>query len=418
MADDPRADQNSITELQGGLHILAGGNFSGRTTFLKRISGVEPPSNNLARSAVYLGPEPETALSGLTLSVAQEIRLHRINGPVQLSSQIWQPMALEPLYSRVPHTLSGGETAKLVLLCALMLQPKTLCMDGMLEQVDSVTRRSLMEALAVLTDKRICVADNRINELGLLADLEPLRGPDEPVADCLEPVLYTTADVAPVRIDLRSIAYRYKTDLPLILKNVSVALDPGKVYYLEGPNGAGKSTLAKVLCGVVRPQRGSLAANHKTYRPWSDGNDLVSYHFQNPDRGRLRATLRAELTASVRFLTPADHNGDPERCLEIAAALGLTRLLDHPVDLLPYTVRKRVALAAALAPRVPWLFMDEPTLGQDDLAVAAIAQILAAEAASGRGVIVVSHADALRSRLPGRRLVLREGQIDMPAGLG
>lgn len=416
MADHPHSDNGAIPKERSGLHILSGRNFSGRTDFLKRITGVEPPDNRLSRCAVYLGPEPETALSGITLSVSQEMRLHKVDGPDVLPEQLWRLTMLEPLYGRVPHTLSGGEMAKLVLACALLLQPRTLCVDGTLEQVDGATRCGLMHTLGSLLEKRILVSDNRIADLGLSADLEPPQRPAKQVADSMDSGNYPVAAARPVRIDLDSIAYRYKSDLPLVLKNVSVALEPGKVHYLEGTNGAGKSTLAKILCGVMRPQHGVIAANHKTYRPWSDGNELISYSFQNPDRGRLRATLRAELTASVRYLAPAISPTDSYRCLQVAAALGLSRLLDHPVDLLPYTVRKRVALAAALAPRVPWLFMDEPTLGQDDATVSAIAQILAAEAESGRGIVVVSHAGVLRSRLPGRRLLLREGQLQTPPG--
>jgi ABC-type multidrug transport system ATPase subunit len=66
-------------------------------------------------------------------------------------------------------------------------------------------------------------------------------------------------------------------------------------------------------------------------------------------------------------------------------------------------------------PEVPWIFLDEPTLGQADEAVSELACMLAKEAEAGRGIIIVSHAACLRSHLPGRRLLLVEGQLTVPA---
>src|SRR5688572_21664669 len=106
MPTDLNVSPVEAPKLTRGLHILAGNNFSGRTDLLKRLAGVEPPNPILSKDAVYLGPEPETALSGLALSVAQELRLHGMGLTREIPAHISQLLMLDPLYRRVPHTLS------------------------------------------------------------------------------------------------------------------------------------------------------------------------------------------------------------------------------------------------------------------------------------------------------------------------
>ncbi len=72
-----------------------------------------------------------------------------------------------------------------------------------------------------------------------------------------------------------------------ILKDVSLSLEPGKLYGITGPNGGGKTSLAKVIMGIYTPNSGQVIL---------DGEDItglsvterahrgIAYAFQNPPR--------------------------------------------------------------------------------------------------------------------------------------
>lgn len=407
-------DLQTREEFPKAFNVLGGGNFSGRSAYLRRVCGIQPFDEPVSSTSVYLSPEPEAGLTGFSLTVEQELAIHDRSRQAEFREQIVALTGLELLLRRQPVTLSGGETAKLVLGCAMLLRPHRFAIDCTLEQLDFRTKRHFLLhfSTAHLSDTRLCICDNRIAEQGYAANIFPPMPRSAQISRFeFDTSRYPPIDVSPASIELESIAFRYGTSFPQVLHDIDVLLKPAEIYFLEGENGSGKSTLAKVLCGVARPQRGTMRVDGMTHRPWAIGNHLVSYHFQNPDRGRLRPTLRQELTASIKYIRGTVSSDDLNRCHAIAATFGMASLLDTPIDILPYALRKRMALAIAFTPVVPWLFLDEPTLAQDDESVAAMADLLSMERSRGRGIIVVSHSQALRSRLQGVRLVLSNGRL-------
>ena len=63
---------------------------------------------------------------------------------------------------------------------------------------------------------------------------------------------------------LQHIKKEYKNQV--VLSDVSLTVEEGKVYGLLGPNGAGKSTLLKIITGVIRPNAGEIFYQGKTWR--------------------------------------------------------------------------------------------------------------------------------------------------------
>ena len=102
-----------------------------------------------------------------------------------------------------------------------------------------------------------------------------------------------------------------------------------------------------------------------------------------------------------------------EKFDQICEAFGIAELYDHDIDRLPYTIRKRIGLASAVIVPMPWYIFDEPTLGQDDNSVDAVAQMFEKLARAGAGIIVITHAEVLRTRLAGKRLFLQDGQLNL-----
>jgi branched-chain amino acid transport system ATP-binding protein len=197
------------------------------------------------------------------------------------------------------------------------------------------------------------------------------------------------------------------------LDAVSLSVAPGEVVGVIGPNGAGKTTLLNVLCGFIRPNAGQVLV---------DGH---SYHHLRPHQlaglGIARTLqgvgLFERLTALENVMTGADcrakagfwsallglpRSGRDERRLQEEARQALDRVgagavaPSRPGEL-PYGMRKRVALARALAAQPKLLLLDEPASGLSEGELAELGQLIRELAAQMSLVIVEHHMDLMMS---------------------
>ncbi|MGH6621496.1 MAG: ABC transporter ATP-binding protein [Alphaproteobacteria bacterium] len=145
----------------------------------------------------------------------------------------------------------------------------------------------------------------------------------------------------------------------------SLRVAPGEVVCLLGPSGCGKTTLLRLVAGLERVQKGSIAiAGTAVATP---GRDL-------PPEDR-NVGLVFQDYALFPHLTVAENVGfgliggsDAERKTRIAEVLdraGLTEFARRYPHALSGGQQQRVALARALAPKPPLILLDEPFSGLD-----------------------------------------------------
>ena len=131
---------------------------------------------------------------------------------------------------------------------------------------------------------------------------------------------------------------------------------------LFGPSGAGKTTLLRIVAGLVRPDRGTIALNGRVLLDTVQGVDVaagrreIGFLTQTP---ALFPHLKVE--DNVRFgmegLDLQEKQGRTEELLRLFALEEMrARLPRH----LSGGERQRVALARALAPEIRLLLLDEP----------------------------------------------------------
>lgn len=412
---------------QRRLLTLHGPNFSGRTHLLRFMTGLEPDMeqrysggrNGRAepQPSVYLGPEVQNAISGLAPTVREELNLH-LHGTKyrETITQLVEELGITALGNRNPATLSGGEQALLTLLCAFGLTPRNLAIDCALEQVSADFRSRIMGLIREGTFDYTAVAftDNRLAACDEIQDSVPIpEGFGMPLHKRLLPIDSLNPEIdlplesgqcAPLALDHLNFQYPQG---PYAIRDLSLMLEPGRLYTVVGENGAGKSTLAKLLCGVLRPDAGHILLDEDLYDPWTRPGHMIGYHFQNPDLQLFTNRIDKEIASGPRAQN-LDERLIRQRREAVMAAFGLSRIgTEHPLDL-PFVIRKRVALAATLAMARPWVILDEPTLGQDDDAVQALTRIIEQMLAKGLGVIVISHSGWFGSQLPGTVIELHK----------
>ncbi|OIQ28885.1 MAG: ABC transporter ATP-binding protein [Alphaproteobacteria bacterium MedPE-SWcel] len=208
--------------------------------------------------------------------------------------------------------------------------------------------------------------------------------------------------------EARDLSFQYgATDA---LKNISFEIARGQFCALLGPNGAGKSTLVSLLTRLlVAPGSGEIRlAGHSLGRSPRNALAALGVVFQQP-------TLDLDLTVRQNLAYFGALHGLSRRDIRIRSDAALDRLgmlerAEERARNLNGGHRRRTELARALLHHPRMLLLDEPTVGLDAAARAAITDHVHDLADQGMSVLWTTHlTDEVRDS--DHLLVLHQGQI-------
>jgi ABC-2 type transport system ATP-binding protein len=162
-------------------------------------------------------------------------------------------------------------------------------------------------------------------------------------------------------VSIRNLSKRYAGGHEA-LKDVSLDIARGEIFALLGPNGAGKTTLISIVCGIVTPSAGSIAA---------DGFDIArDYRSARSKIGLVPQELHTDAFETV-WATVTFSRGlfgcapDPAYVEKILKDLSLWEKRKAKIMELSGGMKRRVMIAKALSHQPEILFLDEPTAGVD-----------------------------------------------------
>ncbi len=190
-----------------------------------------------------------------------------------------------------------------------------------------------------------------------------------------------------------------------MLHGIDLALYPGEFVALVGDNGVGKSTVARVLAGILRPQRGRVVWD-RPLRRLSSGR-RVGLLFQNPLHQLVCDEVEEEVSFGPRNYGEAAGDGI-EAVLEAA---DLTAIRHRRPQALSAGQQQRTALAATLALSPRLLILDEPTMGQDWGHLSRLMDFLTHLNRNGQAILLITHDYKLICRYARRIIRLHEGRV-------
>ncbi len=202
-------------------------------------------------------------------------------------------------------------------------------------------------------------ADIAVRRLGDLMD-----APAEPHA-----LLPSRAPGAAGQASISGLSFRYGKAHPWLYRDLSLALQPGRLTVITGPSGCGKSTLAKLLQGFYQPEEGSIAIDGRDIRQLA-ANELRQYYGVVPQETVLFANTVYE---NLAMASPHANFEDVVTACRMAGIHDViekmpqgyqTWLGEHGVGL-SGGQRQRLAIARALLKRPKILIFDEATSGLD-----------------------------------------------------
>jgi len=180
-------------------------------------------------------------------------------------------------------------------------------------------------------------------------------------------------------IDVRHVTFRYGPDSPVILKDVSMTIEPGQFVAVVGPSGSGKSTLFRMLLGFETPESGSVCYDQHDFAHLDPAavRRQIGVVLQN---GRIRAGSIMENIVGASQLT-LDHAWAAARMAGLAAdietfPMGMHTVLSEGGGTLSGGQRQRLIIARALVRTPRILLFDEATSALDNRTQALVSRSL------------------------------------------
>ncbi len=208
-------------------------------------------------------------------------------------------------------------------------------------------------------------------------------------------------------ITVKNLTKIYTTGF-LALKNINLEIRTGEIFALLGPNGAGKTTLISVICGIVNPTTGTVAA---------DGHDIVrDFRAARSRIGLVPQELTTDMFESVWATVNLSRglfgkSPDPAYIEKVLRDLSLWDKKDSKIMTLSGGMKRRVMIAKALSHEPNILFLDEPTAGVDVVLRRDMWEIVRGLRESGVTIILTTHYIEEAEEMADRIGVISKGEI-------
>ncbi len=172
----------------------------------------------------------------------------------------------------------------------------------------------------------------------------------------------------------------------VVLNNISVSFERGKVHGLIGRNGSGKTILMKSICGIVPLTSGEIAVNGKIIGKTADIPQNIGVIIETP--GFLPGY---SAYSNLKFLAALNGKIGKDEIKRAIKSVGLNPDDKKKVGKFSLGMRQRLGLAQAIMENPDLLILDEPMNGLDKDGVKDMRQYLLDLKAQGKTILIASH---------------------------
>ena len=172
----------------------------------------------------------------------------------------------------------------------------------------------------------------------------------------------------------------------LVLKEVNLTLEQGRVYGIVGNNGSGKTVLMNCICGFLIPTTGLIQVFGSSIGQDVDFPESLGVIIETPGfLTNLTGRKNLEILAGMR------RKIGPAEIQQVLEKVGLDPALKKPVANYSLGMRQRLGIAQAIMEDPKLLILDEPFNGLDKHGVGEIRKLLLELKEEGKTILLASH---------------------------
>lgn len=192
----------------------------------------------------------------------------------------------------------------------------------------------------------------------------------------------------------------------LVIDDISLKLEGGKIWGLKGINGSGKTMLMRVISGLIKPDSGSVIIDSKVL--WKD----ISF----PESIGILIEAPAFLDGltgfqNLKVLASIKNKISDDQIKQAISDVGLNPNLSKKYKAYSLGMKQRLGIAAALMEKPDIILLDEPTNALDVDGVELIKKLTRRERDRGALVVVSCHDEAIITELSDEIIYLSEGKV-------
>lgn len=346
-----------------------------------------------------------------------------------------------------PHQVSGGQLQRAMAAMAISCSPDILVLDEPTTALDVTTQIEVLAALrnlirehetaalyishdlaviAQVADRILVLRDGQMIEEGpaneilvnpqqaYTRELVAVRASDTtvPFQGTVEP-----SDERPTLL-LRDITASYRTR-ERVVRSVSLEINRGETVAVVGESGSGKTSLARVICGLLPPDAGTVEflgrpLPGKLARRKREELRGIQMVYQMPDVAlNPRHRVGKIIGRPLRFYANGDAGDVPSRVVELLEMVDLSgTLINRRPEELSGGQKQRVCIARALAAEPDLMICDEVTSSLDPLVADGILRLLKRiQEEIGLAFLFITHDLGLVRRVANRMAVMLEGEV-------
>ena len=193
-------------------------------------------------------------------------------------------------------------------------------------------------------------------------------------------------------------------------KDITFEVGKGDVFGLLGTNGAGKSTTIKMLCGLLKPTRGSIKIGGIDIQKMPlKAKSMMGYLPENPlIYDRLTGAETLELIGKLRKLSDEMIQ---QRITYYASSLGLGEQIHNEVGTYSKGMRQKLAIAMTLIHDPEMVLLDEPASGLDPRYTKLLKDWILNLASNGRTVLLSTHIIEMAESLCTKIAIIDQGKL-------